>query len=247
MRIFGTAADSYHTFRPGYPPQIAVDLAARLTGRRVVEVGAGTGKFTHTLLALGYEVTCVESDPAMAARLTAMLGDRVEVEVTPFEEWSGSSFDALVSAQAWHWVSGEDRYQRVLAALKPGGEFAAIWNDFFPDERWMADLRNGVYRRLGLELSSSTRDVPALRHEIMSAELAAVPDLAGYTVDTYRWSQPSDAARYAGYLDSTSSHLALSPDRRTALREALTAAIEEVAPDGFEVPIVTGVHRANRV
>jgi hypothetical protein len=82
-----------------------------------------------------------------------------------------------------------------------------------------------------------TRDVPALRHEIMSAELAAVPELAGYTVDIYRSSQPSDAARYAGYLDSTSSHLALSPDRRTALREALAAAIEEAAPDGFEVPI----------
>jgi SAM-dependent methyltransferase len=152
VRIFGAAADSYHTFRPGYPPQIAVDLAARLTGRRVVEVGAGTGKFTRTLLALGCEVTCVEPDPAVAARLTAMLGDRVTVEVTPFEEWSGSGFDALVSAQAWHWVTGEDRYRRVSAALKPGGEFAAVWNDFFPGKRWMADLVNGVYRRLGLEL-----------------------------------------------------------------------------------------------
>ncbi|MBI3710953.1 MAG: class I SAM-dependent methyltransferase, partial [Proteobacteria bacterium] len=45
------------------------DLVCRWIGKSAVDFGAGTGTFSRMLTARGIEVTCVEPDPGLAARL----------------------------------------------------------------------------------------------------------------------------------------------------------------------------------
>lgn len=45
-RSFGPVAASYDTFRPRYPDRLVDDVVAMLPGRRVLEIGAGTGNAT---------------------------------------------------------------------------------------------------------------------------------------------------------------------------------------------------------
>jgi 16S rRNA A1518/A1519 N6-dimethyltransferase RsmA/KsgA/DIM1 with predicted DNA glycosylase/AP lyase activity len=45
----------------------------RAPGLRVLDLGAGTGKLTATLVALGAEVIAVEPDPAMLIKLRSAL------------------------------------------------------------------------------------------------------------------------------------------------------------------------------
>src|SRR5215467_16119687 len=91
-RSFGGVAANYDKFRPRYPDQLVDDVVALLPGRRVLEVGAGTGIATAAFAARGMAMTCVEPDPEMAAVLSANLADHadVRVDVATFEDWSAA-------------------------------------------------------------------------------------------------------------------------------------------------------------
>ena len=61
---FGAAAAAYAEHRPDYA-QAAVRWALEpASGPRVLDLGAGTGKLTAGLVALGADVIAVEPDPA---------------------------------------------------------------------------------------------------------------------------------------------------------------------------------------
>ena len=107
---FGTAAAAYAEHRPGYA-DAAVDWAlSPVRDRhplRVLDLAAGTGKLTATLVGLAAEVTAVEPDPAMLAELRRELGSAPALralagtaEEIPLPD---ASVDAVLVGQAMHW------------------------------------------------------------------------------------------------------------------------------------------------
>ena len=76
---FGEVADAYERARPGYPE----DAVRWLTGDEpcdVVDLGAGTGKLTRSLVALGHRVTAVEPLAEMREHLRAAVPDATALE-----------------------------------------------------------------------------------------------------------------------------------------------------------------------
>lgn len=109
-------AAAYDAHRPAYPPEAVQKLLEhmRLADRahaRIVEVAAGTGKFTEALAARheGFEVIAVEPHPDMRRELEGKGLRRVEVRDGTAEDmrslagvedgWAGG----CVAAQAFHW------------------------------------------------------------------------------------------------------------------------------------------------
>ena len=71
---FAQAADDYARGRPDYPPAIVDWLRDELRlrpGAEVVDLAAGTGKFTARLIETGARVLAVEPVAAMRDRLAA--------------------------------------------------------------------------------------------------------------------------------------------------------------------------------
>jgi len=54
--------------------------------------------------------------------------------VAKFEDWDpvGRTFDAVIAAQAWHWVDPVAGAAKAAAVLRPGGRLAVFWNAFDP-------------------------------------------------------------------------------------------------------------------
>ena len=101
---FGAAATAYAEHRPDYA-QAAVHWALeRAPGSRVLDLGAGTGKLTATLVSLGAEVIAVEPDPAMLAELRRALPTvralSGSAEAVPLPD---ASVDAVLAGNAMHW------------------------------------------------------------------------------------------------------------------------------------------------
>jgi cyclopropane fatty-acyl-phospholipid synthase-like methyltransferase len=71
---FGDVADRYERARPLYPEAALSELAARCglrPGTAVLDLGAGTGKLTRQLVAVGADVVAVEPAAGMRRRLEA--------------------------------------------------------------------------------------------------------------------------------------------------------------------------------
>lgn len=143
---FGAVAAAYAEHRPDYPEAAvrwALEPAFETTDAvlDVLDLGAGTGKLTASLVALGHEVTAVEPDDAMRAALSAHLPDVTALsggaEHIPLPD---ASVDAVVVGQAFHWFDQERALPEIARVLRPGGALAALWNT--DDDRidWIAEL-----------------------------------------------------------------------------------------------------------
>jgi SAM-dependent methyltransferase len=126
---YARSAAAYERGRPDYPAAAVDYLAAKLRlgpGCVVVDLAAGTGKFTRPLLATGAEVVAVEPVAEMRAELPAsaraMNGTAEEMPLD-----SGSA-DAVVVAQAFHWFDGRAALAEIHRVLRPGCSLALVWN-----------------------------------------------------------------------------------------------------------------------
>jgi SAM-dependent methyltransferase len=142
---FGGDAERYDRARPSYPDALVSRIIAVSPGPSVLDVGCGTGIAARQFQAAGCTVRGVEPDARMAG-LARRFG--LEVELAKFEDWdpAGRAFDAVVAAQAWHWIDPIAGAARAAQALRPGGRLAVFWNAFqLPAE--LAEAFTAVYRR----------------------------------------------------------------------------------------------------
>ena len=123
---FGAHADAYERARPEWPEEAArwlVPEAAAL----VVELGAGTGKLTRAVAALGARVVAVEPDPRMLAvlRERGLEGVEGSAEEIPFD---AGAADGVVAGSSLHWFELDRALPEIHRILKPGGRFGFGWN-----------------------------------------------------------------------------------------------------------------------
>ncbi|MCX5067509.1 class I SAM-dependent methyltransferase [Micromonospora lupini] len=246
---FGSAASAYAEHRPDYA-QAAVRWALEFApGSRVLDLGAGTGKLTATLVALGADVVAVEPDPAMLAELRrAMPAVRAlpgGAEAIPLPE---ASVDAVLAGNALHWFDMAVAGPEIARVLAPGGVLAGLWNTMDDRIDWVA----------GLERVSGSAAIGP-RDTVTSWRAATADMLVPRTGPTARFGPAEQAEFPHGQLRTADSLIATLATRAGMLvmpepeREATLARIRdflgsrpETAEGEFTVPMLTGVLRARR-
>ena len=126
---FGTVAEAYERFRPGYPVELLELVTAYAGGpiRTALEFGAGTGKATRLFAQAGIAVTATEPDAAMLAEMRKHVPANVTTVEAAFEDLPlDSSYELVYSAAALHWTNPEGRWARMAALVQPGGVFASF-------------------------------------------------------------------------------------------------------------------------
>lgn len=129
---YKTAADTYVKGRPDYPPAVSEWLTGTLgldAHKTVIDLGAGTGKFTGRLVATGAQVIAVEPVAQMLEKLSLAWPQVLAVSGTATDlPLPDASVDAVVCAQAFHWFARTEALDEIARVLKPGGKLGLIWN-----------------------------------------------------------------------------------------------------------------------
>jgi len=234
-RSFGPVADAYERGRPGYSP----DAARWLVGRdaaSVLELGAGTGKLTAELVALGHDVHATDPD----AKMLAVLGQRVpqaRTSVASAEELPAGerSVDVVIAAQAFHWFDHEVALPEIARVLKPGGALALVWNH--------RDARIPWVRRLGALIG--TQDQLTDPTEVLAASGLFEPPES----ETSMYWQDINRDTLVDLVSSRSNIAVLDDATREAKLAEVVAFYDDFGRgyDGMVLPYVTSCYRARVV
>jgi len=236
--------------RPDYAEAAVRWALAAAPGMRVLDLGAGTGKLTTTLVAVGADVVAVEPDPAMLAELRGALPAvralTGSAESIPLPD---GSVDAVVAGHALHWFDMTVAGPEIARVLVPGGILAGLWNVIDDRVDWVSGLeRIGGSAALGArDLLSSWRDSTARVHlprddqiaRFGSLEQVEFPHDQRHTAD----SLVAKIATHAGILVMPEQEREATLGR---IRDFL-ASRPETARGEFTLPMVTGVLRVRRL
>ncbi|MBX3034905.1 MAG: methyltransferase domain-containing protein [Bdellovibrionaceae bacterium] len=141
---FDRAGEEYHKGRPEYPPEsvsFVIDHLGLTPESSIVEVGAGTGKFTKLLFERGLNVIATEPVPGMRTKFQELLPTAKIIDGTAENlTLPGMSADVIIAAQAFHWFEGPRALAEFARILKPGGAICLIWNARDESIDWVAKL-----------------------------------------------------------------------------------------------------------
>ena len=248
-QIFGEDPALYERFRPGYPRELMESVVADTGDGPVLEIGAGTGKATRALLALGKRVHALEPDARMAAVLQVQCGPgltRVDHTALEHAQLPSDYFALVLAAQAWHWVDAEVGYDLVANALMPNGRLALIWHH--PQERqgMLGEALTQLYARIAPDLPAVWPGLKASDFDAATEPFAATRRFRTWSRQEHLWHRRLDAPGLVGWLCSSSDHRLMPVEQRTELMAGVASLVDQFGGQ-VVVNMKTVAHTAYRV
>jgi SAM-dependent methyltransferase len=237
---FGSRAAAYAEHRPDYPREAIEWGLSGVTGtpRRVLDLGAGTGKLTVGLAGLGLDVAAVEPDPGMRAELerrvpsaTALAG---RAERIPLPD---ADVDAVFVGQAFHWFDVPAAMTEIARVLRPGGVLVPMWNYEDDSVPWVAKFTE--LGRDGARKPASSDDLRQVEH----------PDFEPFESDRFRHVQRRTAESLIETIETYSLVIVSTPEESDAVLTRLRrflASNPATANGEFDLPLITWTLRARR-
>lgn len=241
-RGFGSDGARYDRGRPSYPAA-AVRHVAEVVGAdrgTVLDLGAGTGKFTALLPVTTGLLVAAEPVAEMRARIRHHApASRVVASTAERIPLASGSVDGVVVAQAFHWFDRHAALAEIGRVLRPGGGLAVVFNS--RDERvaWVRELSAVIRWNSGAIPTYDRGD------ERWLEMVAGTPWVHGAEERVFDYDHTVDRAGFVARIESVSYIAELAPDERA---DVVARALDVVAPLGFplKMPYRTLVYAGRR-
>ncbi len=233
-RSFEGIGAEYDRYRPGFPQAAAEEVLPQGV-QCVLDLGAGTGKFTELLVRHVDRVIAVEPSRAMADVLRAKLPS-VETVIAGAEKIpvSDGVADVVTVAQAFHWFERDAACAEMRRVLVSGGTLGLVWNHSDPACDWDRACHRVAH--------------PAVSDASDSTTGSAAEELPGFTFVRRReisWSEQITREHYLGRWLTVSSFLAADEASRSAMVAELESILDAdpatAGRDEFVLPMITEV------
>jgi SAM-dependent methyltransferase len=126
--------------------------------RRVLEVGAGIGNTAARMRSLGWDVTAIEPDAILFARLRKRLGEAARCESFLCHQ-ATAPYDAIIAESVFFQMDLARVFSHARGLLKPGGHLAfveAVWTESISPAK-SSELHEDTQRLFGIAVGSRER------------------------------------------------------------------------------------------
>lgn len=142
-------SESYEKSRPEYS-RYSIDLIAKSfslnLNTKILELGAGTGKFTSTLVNEGLLPVVTDWCPRMLSvlhdkypHLKTVVADACNIPL------KAATFDVVMVAQAFHWFATTDALKEIKRVLKPGAYLVLVFQERVENSEWIKEFHKILY------------------------------------------------------------------------------------------------------
>lgn len=188
---FDQLAAEYDVYRSGYSRALYEVLAEYgfKPGMSVLDVACGTGLASDPLAKRGFKITGLDISEAMLDKARIRLKDARlvvgDAEKLPFPD---SSFDAVVCAQAIHWMDQPKALLEMSRVAVKGGGRVAIWVKKMVGDETLRNLRDEASLAVGVKppehiMAKGFRAF--YRHPFKQRHLRVVPHIIMTDVDKW--------------------------------------------------------------
>lgn len=229
--LFDQVAVLYDEARPSYPEQLLDDvihITNIAINDRLLEIGAGTGKATVQFARRGFSIHCVE----LGENLATMLKEKcspypgITVDIVPFENWEPQEeirFNLVYSAQAFHWLDPELKYQKCHDLLAPNGHLALFWYD---DGEQQCGAWPEIKALLGRYIPDFNKSInSAGRIQAQKHELASSGYFRDIRVSKYFRDYRTSSDEYLKIISSHSGFMTLNEATKAELKREINSII----------------------
>ena len=143
-KIFDTIPEQFDKFRPRYSQELfdsLIDYAKIGPGKKVLEIGPGTGQATEPILNTGCDYNAIELGEHLYAKMKEKYSDRPNFNIVnddfithDFSDMlcagekspARHKFDLIYSAATIQWIPEDISFSKTFELLAPGGTLAML-------------------------------------------------------------------------------------------------------------------------
>jgi len=225
--MFNQMADYYDRYRPDYPDETirqVLETAKLRDGAKLLEIGAGSGKATAQFTTHRFTIICIEPGADLVKKgMKKFQAQNISFVNTRFEDYDTplKHFDAVISAQAFHWLPKPAAYAKCAQTLKDGAYLALFWNIELIDDTPL----DGEMHEIMLAYRAFTASMPQKEYAKRTEEIASEIAESGYfeppQVFYTHWEKTYSAESYFGYISTGNVFVQNSEDVKRSCYEAL--------------------------
>jgi len=230
-KIFNTIPDEFDKWRPRYCEELFADLieyAELGPGRKVLEIGPGTGQATEPILKTGCSYMAIELGENFTEYMSNKFGfySNFNIINADFEtyDFDKNSFNLVYSAMAFQWIPQDIGYPKAYNILKSGGKFAMFLMkpDIQPGGGYTAEP---LYRKIQAVYSKYFH--PETEYTCrLDYDARDKYGFVGLETREYKKTREYDADSYISLIATHSDHLTLKEPHKTKFYEGIKEAIQ---------------------